>query len=462
MKKLIFLVFGLWVAVGMAQEGKEPGINEFVFAEAEPLPVNLTDIIKEVGYPEEAVNQSIQGDVVVRILIDEQGNYIKHSFIKEVHPSLTAAVEAHISELTFTPALQGGKPIKYWTNIRFPFKLLESQRDPREVAVEVLTEHLATDSTDYQAFLKRGIQYRDLNQLDKAIADFDTSLKLNPAAIQPKPVEPPAPEPKKKKRKKKGAPPPPPPPPAIDTLGLTYMFYAYYARGTALSLKQAHQEAIDDMIKAIEVVPEIPEPDSALVQAIANVYMERGFAYANLEQYDKALEDYEWVIENSSEMACNVHQLVADIYLNRKDYASLVKTYDDMIGCQPNSPLLYYSRGYYKTETGDYEGAIADFEKMLEDSKIVNLNIAANNRIGWAYMKMEKYDEAFAGIQKALDINVLNPQAYFYRGLVYEAKGENDAACKAALKASSYGMEGPEVQALSDLLTRLGCEDEGE
>ncbi|RMG18094.1 MAG: TonB family protein [Bacteroidetes bacterium] len=106
------------------QAEPEPDINAFIFAEEEPKPINMGDIQKAIGYPQIARDAGIEGVVVVRVLVDELGNYSRHKVINQVHPILTKAVEEHVNKLKFTPAIQGGKPIKFWVNIPFNFKLL--------------------------------------------------------------------------------------------------------------------------------------------------------------------------------------------------------------------------------------------------------------------------------------------------------------------------------------------------
>ncbi|MEM7369102.1 MAG: energy transducer TonB [Bacteroidota bacterium] len=103
---------------------QEPAIDAFIFAEEEPRPVNMDDIKKLIGYPQIARDAGIEGSVVVRVLVDKKGNYGKHRIINQVHPILAKAVEKHITRLKFTPAIQGGKPIQFWVNIPFNFKLL--------------------------------------------------------------------------------------------------------------------------------------------------------------------------------------------------------------------------------------------------------------------------------------------------------------------------------------------------
>ncbi|MDX1907279.1 MAG: TonB family protein [Bacteroidia bacterium] len=103
-----------------------PKIDDFLFAEEEPKPVNMDDIKKLVGYPPIARDAGIEGQVVVRILVDKKGNYSKHRIINQVHPVLAKAVEEHIAKLRFTPAIQGGKPIQFWVNIPFNFRLINN------------------------------------------------------------------------------------------------------------------------------------------------------------------------------------------------------------------------------------------------------------------------------------------------------------------------------------------------
>ncbi|MEZ4847922.1 MAG: TonB family protein [Bacteroidia bacterium] len=104
---------------------QEPDITAFVVAEEEPSPVNMKDISQLIGYPQIARDAGIEGNVVVRVLVDKNGAYSKHKVINQVHPILADAVEEHIGKLKFTPAIQGGKPIKFWVNIPFKFSLIK-------------------------------------------------------------------------------------------------------------------------------------------------------------------------------------------------------------------------------------------------------------------------------------------------------------------------------------------------
>lgn len=103
----------------------EPDISIFVDVSEEPKAVNLNDISRLIGYPSTAQQVGISGTVVVRVLVDNRGNYQKHKVINSNHPILTSAVEKHVDKLKFTPAIQGNKPIAFWVNIPFNFRLVE-------------------------------------------------------------------------------------------------------------------------------------------------------------------------------------------------------------------------------------------------------------------------------------------------------------------------------------------------
>lgn len=102
----------------------EPDVNAFIFVSEEPQPLNMEEVRRRIGYPEIARDAGIEGQVVVRILVDERGNYMRHKMIKKVHPILSKSVEAALLLLKFTPAIQNNRPIKYWVNLPFRFKLL--------------------------------------------------------------------------------------------------------------------------------------------------------------------------------------------------------------------------------------------------------------------------------------------------------------------------------------------------
>jgi protein TonB len=102
----------------------EPDPKAFVLLEQEPQPVNLDELKHLIGYPPMAKEAEIEGRVVMRVMVDQHGDYVKHVVLKDPHPILTHAVAAQINHLKMTPGIQSGKPIKVWVTLPFDFQLL--------------------------------------------------------------------------------------------------------------------------------------------------------------------------------------------------------------------------------------------------------------------------------------------------------------------------------------------------
>ena len=104
---------------------------DLVFVSREPEPLNLNEVSQMIGYPPIAREANIEGMVVVRVLVDTEGKYVRHKLIRKAHPILSEAVEAHVHKLRFSPGLDADdEPIMFWVNMPFKFKLLDP--DPKE------------------------------------------------------------------------------------------------------------------------------------------------------------------------------------------------------------------------------------------------------------------------------------------------------------------------------------------
>ena len=90
-----------------------------------PKAINQMEIAQLVGYPDSAKLANIEGNIIFRVLIDTTGKYIKHLPPKSGHPILIKAVEEHIAKIRFTPAMQGDRPIRFWVNVPFSFRLTD-------------------------------------------------------------------------------------------------------------------------------------------------------------------------------------------------------------------------------------------------------------------------------------------------------------------------------------------------
>ncbi|MEL6191455.1 MAG: TonB family protein [Bacteroidota bacterium] len=128
---LCLIVSGCVTNSEVGEEAKAPNIHEYFELDQEPEPLNMGEVQMSIGYPKEAMDNNIQGVVVMRVLVGEEGEYIKHEVIQEESPILMEAINEQIENLKFNPGIKDGKSVSAWVNIPFNFKLLgEDESSP--------------------------------------------------------------------------------------------------------------------------------------------------------------------------------------------------------------------------------------------------------------------------------------------------------------------------------------------
>lgn len=105
------------------QKEEEPDPNEFIAVEKEPA-IDLAEIQKLVEYPALAKRASIEGQVVIKALVDKTGLITKvlveHSDNSMLNESAVKAVKAYRQT---SPAIQNKVPISCWVTIPIRFAL---------------------------------------------------------------------------------------------------------------------------------------------------------------------------------------------------------------------------------------------------------------------------------------------------------------------------------------------------
>jgi TonB family protein len=90
--------------------------------EKAPVAVNLNSVKSSITYPEIAVQGNIEGRVVAKVLVGNDGSILK---IGKISGSSVFhnEVRKKVIDLQFTPALQNGKTVNCWVSVPFNFKL---------------------------------------------------------------------------------------------------------------------------------------------------------------------------------------------------------------------------------------------------------------------------------------------------------------------------------------------------
>ncbi len=186
-----------------------------------------------------------------------------------------------------------------------------------EQAIARYDEAIRLKSDFWEAYNNRGLAQQAKGEYDRAIADFDQALKLNPVSAQTSEI--------------------------LDNRGL-----AYRAIG-------AYDEAIADFSEAIE------QDSFALHPAY---YDHRGVTYWYAEDYDKAIADF-----NAGIRAVVGHRLGLSLDPAPDEADTLDQRLDEQIAdftFKEELPLLYAHRGLAYLSIENADKALADLDRSIK------------------------------------------------------------------------------------------------
>ncbi len=163
------------------------------------------------------------------------------------------------------------------------------------------------------AYYNRGLAYYNKRQYDRAIADYDQSIKLNPRYA-----------------------------------------IAYNNRGLAYDNTRQYDRAIADYDQSIRLNPRY-----------AYAYYNRGIAHRHKRQYDRAIADYDQSIKLAPRFA-KAYYSRGIAYRHKRQYDRAIADYGQAIKLTPRFAKAYYSRGYAYYNIGDFKAAAADQLRSLE------------------------------------------------------------------------------------------------
>ena len=148
----------------------------------------------------------------------------------------------------------------------------------------------------------------------------------------------------------------------------------------------------------------------------AKVYYNRGNAYSNMGDMDRAIADYSAAIRLDPTYA-NSYYNRGNAYSNKGDTVRAIADYSEAIRLDPANANAHYNRGNAYSNTGDADRAIADYTETVRLSP--GYANAYYNR-GNAYNNKGDTDRAIADYTEAIRLNPAHANAYINRGLAYE------------------------------------------
>ena len=166
------------------------------------------------------------------------------------------------------------------------------------------------------------------------------------------------------------------------------------------------------------------EADQDTTKNRSIIYGNRGTAYYNKGDYDRAIQDIDQaILLNPNEPSFYDTRGVA--YKKKSDYDRAIQDFNEAIHLNPNFERAYYDRGGAYIDKDDYDRAIQDFNEAIH----LNSNDAnAYNNRGVAYQKKGDYDRAIRDYNQAIRLNSNYTSFYGSRASAYFAQSNLTAA----------------------------------
>lgn len=249
-------------------------------------------------------------------------------------------------------------------------------------AIGELSKAIELNPRSDKAYYDRGRAYKVKGEIDKALEDYTQTINLNsPETIQS----------------------------------------ACNSRGQIYEAKGDLDKALKDYTKGIEAMP---NPTFSGFQYFKQVlHRNRAQVYLQKKEYDKALED----VDSIEKLGGSVDpEFIAK--LKNRDSSSDKKEAEKESEKYPGASSevnLYNSRGYNSFKKGQFDLAIADYNRALEIDPNDPM-VLANRAI--AYAAKGDFDKAIADYTKAVEVNPKDFRVYYNLGLTYINKGDFDKA----------------------------------
>ncbi|MDT8318179.1 MAG: tetratricopeptide repeat protein [bacterium] len=168
------------------------------------------------------------------------------------------------------------------------------------------------------------------------------------------------------------------------------------------------------------------------------------FTYQRMGRINEAKEQYKKILETKN--MAKVHLMLGIIYEKEGDDGQAIDEFEKVLNIDPANETAtrhleslekaaekevtekvnaYNREGAAYVKSGNYEGAIASFEKALE---LDPQNEGANFNRAYTLQQMERYDEAVEGYMRILTVKE-TAKPLFMLGVIYENKKDyNNAA----------------------------------
>jgi len=198
------------------------------------------------------------------------------------------------------------------------------------------------------------------------------------------------------------------------------MTEAHFNRGFAYNNSGDYQKAIESFKEAIRL-----KPDDVYV------HFNLGLAYNNSGDYQKAIESFKEAIRLKPDDVY-AHYNLGLAYSNSGDYQKAIESFKEAIRLKPDDVYAHYNLGLAYSNSGDYQKAIESFKEAIHVKPDF---VGAHYNLGLAYSNSENYQKAIESFKEAIRLKPDDFYAHFNLGLAYNNSGDYQKAIESFKEA---------------------------
>lgn len=158
----------------------------------------------------------------------------------------------------------------------------------------------------------------------------------------------------------------------------------------------------------------------------AERYQLRGIAYQVLQEYEKALADFEASLKLNQRNA-RLYVNRGNIYRLQQKYQQALSDLNHAIQMDRNSANAFHIRGLINFEMEKTQQAIDDYSESI---RLNNKFVSAINARGIAYRKQNRLDLALKDFNQAIKDNSFISEVFSNRAAIWEEKQQFETAVK--------------------------------
>ncbi len=155
---------------------------------------------------------------------------------------------------------------------------------------------------------------------------------------------------------------------------------------------------------------------------LAIAFNNRGSAYDNNKQYDRAIQDYDQAIKLNPNYAIAFFNR-GRAYLNKGQYDHAIQDYDQATKLAPKNASYWNGRCWVRALAGQLDQALKDCDESL---RLRPNDAHTLDSLGLVHLKLNDLDKAIADYDAACKVNPKFADALYGRGIAKRKKGDTD------------------------------------